>query len=331
MPQHDSLKAASYFRIIHAAVLVFCCMNNVTAQQTTDSPKIITLIEQPATKSIDVRIGEDLFTTYQYGEASKPFLHPVLGPNQIRMTRDFPIKKSKGEANDHPHHKSIWIGHEVNGLDFWSNKGGNIKVKHPPTIDADTNSFIANSSWVTLDGKTICTDETKWTFGFNDRSRWIDCDFSLIASEGRIEINDTKEGTVAIRTHPDLRLKPDEKRGVKKVFGKAFNSQGTSGPAIWGNPASWVAYTGTIHSKSASILLLDHQSNFRHPTTWHARDYGLVAANPFGLSSFQKMKSGAGQVVLGKGQRLSLRYRFVFFDSVVSVADCEAEQRKFQR
>ena len=299
------------------------------AQQEATQARKIEFVEQLEAKSIDVRIGEDLFTTYHYSDDSKPFLHPVLGPSQIRMTRDFPIKQTKGEANDHPHHKSIWIGHEINGIDFWSNKGGNIKASRVPTIDPETNSLMTHSSWTTHTGEIICTDETRWTFGSNERSRWIDCRFTLIASEGDIEINDTKEGTVAIRTHSDLRLKPDKKRGVENVFGKAFNSQGTSGPDVWGQSASWVAYTGTIDSKPASILLIDHPDNFRHPTTWHARDYGLVAANPFGLSSFQKMKRGAGRVLLAKDQRLSVRYQLLFFDSNISPEECSAELSKF--
>ena len=34
------------------------------------------------------------------------------------------------------------------------------------------------------------------------------------------------------------------------------------------------------------VTLMDHPSNLRHPTWWHARDYGFMAANPFGRAAF---------------------------------------------
>ena len=280
---------------------------------------------------IEVSIGEELFTAFNFKETTKPYLYPVHGPGQIRMTRDFPMKETAGEADDHPHHKSIWIGHKVNEIDFWTcRSGAKIVVAAEPSIDTKLSCITAISNWTDANGKVTCSDTTKWTFGANEKSRWIDCKFSLIASEGPTTINDTKEGTVAIRTHPDLRLKPDPKRGVKEVFGNAFNSQGTKGHDVWGQSASWVAYCGTVASKPASILILDHPENFRSPTTWHARDYGLVAANPFGLHDFQQMKKGAGAVKLLKGQSITLRYRFLFFGEIVDAKTAEAEMRKFQ-
>ena len=116
---------------------------------------------------------------------------------------------------------------------------------------------------------------------------------------------------------------------MKEVFGNATNSQRTTGPAIWGQSASWVLYSGSIDSKPASILILDHPSNFRHPTTWHARDYGLIAANPFGLHAFQKMKKGAGEVELAKGQSVTLKYRFDFFAEAVSADVAQARFKEF--
>jgi hypothetical protein len=279
---------------------------------------------------VSVLVGDELFAAYNFRDTNKPFLYPVLGPNQTRMTRDFPMKETAGEADDHPHHKSIWIGHEINDIDFWTCRGGaSIVVGGEPSIDASKNRITANSRWIDAEKQTICTDKTIWTFGFDDDSRWIDCEFCLIASEASLKINDTKEGTVAIRTHPDLRLKADADRGVNAVFGKATNSKGTSGAKVWGEAASWVAYSGTIDSTPASILILDHPSNFRHPTTWHARDYGLVAANPFGLAAFQKLGAGAGQVALAKGQQLKLRYRFQFFAAEISAEQCDQAFDRF--
>jgi len=311
-------------RILQLLTVIICVASSATAFAQNG----IQIEKQNG--AIEVSVGGERFTAYNFKETAKPFLYPVLGPKQIRMTRDFPMKETEGEADDHPHHKSLWIGHEINGIDFWTCKAGaKIVLEGEPAIDSDSNSIKASSKWIGADGVTTCSDTTKWTFGFDDQSRWIDCEFKLIASEAPIKINDTKEGTVAIRTHPDLRLKPAPKRGVKEVFGNATNSQGTTGPAIWGQAATWVLYSGTVDSNAASILILDHPDNFRHATTWHARDYGLVAANPFGLHAFQKMEKGAGEVELAKGQSLTLKYRFVFFDKSVSAEIAEKRLSEF--
>ena len=317
---------ARVFQLVAAVIAITISPeSNALAQQPVAAidKQEISFSANKEKKTIEVLVDSKLFTTFNYGDGAKPFLHPVFGPENLRMTRDFPISKTAGEANDHPHHKSIWIGHEINELDFWTNKGGVIKVDKIPKIDARAGSFSAHSRWISQDGTTVCRDETTWTFGATPGSRWIDCEFKLLASEGSIEITDTKEGTVAIRTHPSLRLKPDAKRGVEKVTGKAFNSTGIKGSSIWGQPAAWVAYTGNIDSKPASIVLLDHPKNFRHPTTWHARDYGLVAANPFGLAAFLGTRKAAGAVTLAKGQSITLKYRFQFFSRVVSANDCD--------
>ena len=274
---------------------------------------------QSVNDRIEVSIGKDLFTAFNYRDTAKPFLYPVFAPDQTRMTRDFPMKESAGEGDDHPHHQSIWVGHEVSGVDFWHCKNGEkILVDGAPVISAEENSVVASSQWIDASGKVICRDQTTWFFGSDDKSRWIDCELILKATESDITIDDTKEGIVAIRTHPDLRLSPDPDRGVNEVFGSAVNSNGSEGGDLWGQPAAWVLYTGQVETKPTSLLILDHPDNFRHPTTWHARDYGLVAANPFGLHHFQKLKEGAGAVKLLKTQTLTLRYRFQFSSEIVT-------------
>ena len=71
------------------------------------------------------------------------------------------------------------------------------------------------------------------------------------------------------------------------------------------------------------IALLDHPKNPRHPTWWHARDYGLFTANPFGMSDFErgKHKRGAGNYAVKQGEKLNLSYRFVFFAGTADEAD----------
>lgn len=58
------------------------------------------------------------------------------------------------------------------------------------------------------------------------------------------------------------------------------------------------------------IAIFDHPDNLRHPTYWHVRDYGLFAANPFGIHDFVPgTPKGTGDYLLKRGESLTLRYR----------------------
>jgi len=125
------------------------------------------------------------------------------------------------------------------------------------------------------------------------------------ASNGDVTFGDSKEGLMGIRTHPALRLKG------KVAKGMAVNSAGDKGKSLWGKKAAWVSYWGPINGKTYGVSIFDHPKNLRHPTTWHARDYGLIAANPFGLHHFQKKPKGAGDYTIKNGEDQTFHYLFV--------------------
>jgi hypothetical protein len=100
-----------------------------------------------------------------------------------------------------------------------------------------------------------------------------------------------------------------------------INSNGAKGePAIWGKQADWVAYTGTVSGKPVTVAAFDSPRSFRHPTTWHARAYGLLAANPFGLREFTKDENKDGSWTVPEGKSLTFRYRVVIYDGELSPA-----------
>ncbi len=306
--------------VILIALVIVCPAQTVETpeQKTEPKPANAQIIEKKISVEKDagaifVKYGEELFTRYDFSSYAKPIFYPVIGPKQIPMTRNWPMKATQGEANDHPHHKSMWLGHEINGLDFWGETTGSVKHDSVVEINSENGSFSVKNDWVSQkDGTIVCTEISAFRFGAVADKRWIDATHIFYASHGDIHFEDTKEGFFAIRTHPDLRLSPDEKRGVEKVFGQAFNSQGTTGKAIWGQKAKWVYYWGPVDEQVVGIAIFDHASNLRHPTTWHAREYGLVTANPFGLHHFQKQDKGAGTHTVKKGDQITFRYRVVF-------------------
>jgi len=280
-------------------------------------------IEEGKDGQYDVKFGDELFTTLHTKGQAKPILYPIIGPYGIRMTRDYPMKEgTPNEAKDHPHQQSLWFTHgDVNGVSFWhlGDDAGRIQtVKVEAVADQGDEAFIRFANqWVDAKGKIQCTDTQTITFhkpvkeGALEYSA-IDYAVTIHASEGDVVFGDTKEGTMGIRTHAGLRIS----NGAKAV-----NSEGETGAKIWGKRAKWVDYVATIDGHPVGVAIFDHPANPRHPTWWHARDYGLVAANPFGIHDFEKKEKGAGNLTLPKGKRITFRYRFVFHSGTTEAAN----------
>lgn len=286
-------------------------------------------------KKVTVRLAGKLFTEYRYTGFAKPILYPVIGPTGVGMTRNWPIRKGvKGEAADHVHHKSLWLAHgDVNGVDFWLEGAKRGKIVHAELLEARADGGRAvirtRNNWVGPDGKTVCADERTMTFSQWAGGRIIDFEIALIASAGDVTFGDTKEGFMAIRTCPPLRLKNDKKRGVTGAGGRAVNSEGVRDKAIWGKRARWVAYWGPVAGKVVGVAIFDHPGNPRHPTWWHARDYGLITANPFGEHHFENKRGRPGDMKIPAGGRRTFRYRFYFHTSDARAAGIAARYAEY--
>jgi hypothetical protein len=281
-------------------------------------------------------VDDKPFAEYIYQGFAKPIVYPIYGPGQVAMTRNFPLRKDvPGEPADHPHHKSLWLGHaSVNGEDFWLEKG---RIENIRIESVDNNSqrvtITAENRWQNRKRETVCTDTTQ--IGFEERAggaRVIDYDVAIHADHGPVTFGDTKEGFMAVRIHPALQLTGDPKHGVVS-HGQAVNSRGVTGKAVWGQRADWVDYFGPIDGQTVGLAMFDHPQNPRHPTYWHARDYGLVAANPFGIREFTKnsptpdpsqKETGDkkdGSLTLEAGKDLRFRYRIVLHRGDTKQAD----------
>lgn len=265
-----------------------------------------------------VEIDGKLFTEYQIKDVPRPFFYPVIGAAGENIVRNFPMKADvAGEPKDHKHHRGLWFAHgSLNGMDFWSEDKEFGKQEHVKfgAIKSEGNkgSFEAETKWVSPDGKTQMTDARKITItALPNGEKFLDFDITLKASEGEVVLGDTKEGTMAIRLCPSLCLKGDG------AMGQAFNSGDVKGKDVWGKKASWVCYYGPDpKGNPVGVTMFEHPKNFRAPTWWHARDYGLFAANPFGQHDFEALpkgqEEGKGNFKIAKGESLALRYRFYF-------------------
>lgn len=271
----------------------------------------------PGPDRFRVAIDGQLFTEYIYRGYPRPILYPVIGPHGIGMTRNWPMKDVPGEAKDHPHHKSLWFAHRpINGIDFWSEFPQAGKTVHDKVLQVHSGTrrglIQTANQWITADGKLIFTDTRTLGFEAAGPARIIDWEITLHASHGDLTFGDSKEGSMAIRTHPNLQLDNDPKRGVTTANGQALTSTGVRGKAVWGKRADWIDYWGQIEGKTVGIAIFDHPANPRHPTWWMARGYGYIGANPFGISAFEGKPPGTGDMKIKANQSVTFRWRFVF-------------------
>ena len=265
----------------------------------------------------------ELVAKYHHKGVSKPYFYPIIGPTGEPVTRGFPMDPQPDEQTDHVHHRSMWFGHrDVNGFDFWSEqpegeaanpKIGKIVHTALGSIRAGSNplEITARNDWLAGEGNLICQDERTYRFAKTAEGfLTIDWDITIKATQGDVTFGDVKDGGMGLRVIPTLRLKPVN--ADQKATGNILNSEGVAGKEAWGKRAAWIDYFGTERKGNPiGIAIFNHPENLRHPTWWHARDYGLVAANPFGIQSFEKTEEPEGRYTIPEGGSLRLRYRFL--------------------
>jgi hypothetical protein len=265
---------------------------------------------------VDVRIGGRPFTTYYFDRSvAKPYAFPLRSAQGTVVTRGFPMTAdAAGEDHDEPHQRAMYFAHgDINGFDFWGEAAFPTWSDHPAstfgrtvfrTLDdiqggADGGSLQATFDLVAPMG-TIAEEIQTYRFAGNEQSRIIDCAFAIHATHGPIVFGDTKEGTFAIRVVKALDSPP----------GQMVNASGATGEkAIWGKRSNWVDYYGRVTGEDVGLAILDHPQNLRAPAYWHARAYGLLAANPFGLKPFTGDRRQDGRYAIPAAGSLVLRYR----------------------
>lgn len=287
----------------------------------------VKLIEKP--DHIRVEIDGQLFTEYHFTGARRPYLYPIIGPTGAGMTRDWPLKEgTPGEETDHVHHKGLWFGHRhVNGAGFWEDSakpGGKLgQIVHEKFLEvkggAEQGTIRARNKWVLDDGgEVIGHDERTIRIHDAKEGRVLDFDITFFAGDKDVVFGDDKDGVMAIRVAETMRVEKHKAKGEKKApvgEGHILNSEGHKDGDAWGKRAKWCDYYGPVQGRTVGVAMFDHPQNPRHPTWWHARTYGLFAANAFGQANFEKLPDkNAGQFTIPAGKSATFRYRFYFHE-----------------
>ncbi len=281
------------------------------------------LIKQQGNQKISIEIDGKPFTDFYIGpQTVKPYLAPLRAASGVVVTRGYPmVANIAGETHDHPHHTGLWFTHgDVNGYNFWANeesqeasgKGkGRVVLTGVERASGGKRSGIIEAlfEWRTATGEALLREARKMTFYSDPQLRIIDFDITL-SPEQKVTFGDTKEGMFAMRLAPAL--EEDQPKGIAepKRTGRMVNAQNKSGEKnVWGKRSAWVDYSGIIDGQPVGVAIFDHPGNPRYPTYWHARGYGLFAANIFGVHDFEHDPSRDGSLTIQPGQPLRFRFR----------------------
>jgi Methane oxygenase PmoA len=270
-------------------------------------------------KEVDVVVDGRPFTTYFFTtDVAKPYFQPLRSVQGTIVTRDFPIENTippehMKDPSLEPHQRPMYFGHgNIDGIDFWGEAvfshysddmvfGRTVFRKLDEVRSGDTGALRAEFELKGPEGRVVADEIQSYAFGGDENSRWIDCEITLVANHGSdLTLGDSKEGTLGIRLAKELNSPP----------GHMVNSAGAEGEkAIWGKRADWVDYDGTVAGEKLGVAVFDSPRSFRHPTWWHARGYGLLAANPFGWREFYRDPEKDGSWTVPQGKQLKFRYR----------------------
>lgn len=310
-----------------------------------------------AQRRVDITVDGQPFTSYIWpATLKKPVLYPIIDSDGLTVTRGYPLAPRPGERTDHPHHDGLWFNYSnVNGYDFWNNSDAIPAVREPKmgtirfdrvvssSSGAHRGELVTESTWIDGSGKPIIAETTRFAFMNHDGVRTIDRTATLHALD-TVVFHDDKDGLLGLRVASWLES-PEAKGGtftdgsghITKVSGASpdasgvyLTSEGVKGEAAWATRGRWCSLTGHTGDHVATIAIFDHPGNPGYPTYWHARDYGLFAANPLGRDNFDKTLATFNYTI-EKGQTATFRYRVVFYPRAVTAAELNREADAFAK
>jgi hypothetical protein len=348
--------------MIHATRTFVLITLAISAVRCAPAPPTgVQVVPDPSHRRVDITIDGVPFTSCIWPTTlKKPALFPLIDADGVTITRGWPLDPRPGERTDHPHHDGLWFNYSnVNGFDFWNNsdaipaarapKMGTIVFDKIVSVKNGPNrgELVTSSTWIDGLNHPLLAETTRYVFAHDGPTRTIDLVVTLKALDRAI-FNDDKDGLLGLRVARWLES-PQEKGGtftdangiatpvaaaantpgVAPPTGEYLTSEGVKGEAAWSTRGRWCGLTGHNDAgHSVTIAIFDHPGNVGYPTYWHARGYGLFAANPLGRHMFDS-KQPALNFTLEKGQSTTFRYRVAIYTHAATVEELNRQADAF--
>src|SRR5215210_121830 len=340
-------------KVLPLVILMLFSVTNSFSQRD----EMVKIVKNDKEQKVDIFIGQKPFTSFLFPDTlEKPVLYPIYTANGTVVTRGFPIHTLPGDPTDHPHHLGLWFNFEnVNGLDFWNNsyaipaekKSGYGWIKTDRILESKSGSkgtISYHANWTNQKNSVLLEETTRFEFSGNDHQRIIDR-ITVLKADTLVTFTDAKDGLLGLRlahaleipTNEDQKFTDDKgnvtivKGGTDKIpNGNYVTSEGKQGNDAWSTRGVWCKVYGKMGNDSISIAMIDHPKNPNYPTVWHARGYGLFAANPLGEKVFTNGKSQKN-LTLTKGESVSFRFRILIDNGkeTISAAELNNQANEF--
>lgn len=266
---------------------------------------------------LHIQIDGKQFATYVWedGKVRRPYFAHVHAPNGVQVTRNRPPVAGKDATDHDTMHPGLWLAFgDVAGADFWRNKG---TVAHAEFVEkpkaTKTGGTFAVRNRYTVGEKTVCEEVCRITITVRKAGHLLDWTSEFTGPE-EFSFGDQEEMGLGVRVATPITVKNG---------GRILNSAGAKNEKeAWGKQADWCDYGGTIDGKEVGVALMPDPANFRR-SWFHARDYGLLVANPFGQNAFARGEKS--KVVVKKGETFRLRFGVLVHAGKVDVGAAYAE------
>ncbi|QDV35695.1 DUF6807 domain-containing protein [Tautonia plasticadhaerens] len=276
-------------------------------RQAEGAPEAPPVAFEDQPDGLRMTIGGEPFATYVFerGETTRPFLEHLHTPRGVQVTRNNPPVEGVDIA-DHPtFHPGLWLAFgDLGGPDSWRD---NDPIRHAGFVEEPQGGpgrgdFVVRNRHI-KGGEVIAEEVCRLTMLVRPAGRLLIWDSEFRPVGGTLALGDQEEMGLGVRLATPL---------AAVNGGRIIDSEGRVNEAgVWGRQADWCSYSGEAGGDRAGILLMPDPGHFRR-SWYHARDYGLLVANPFGRRAFTGGEPS--RVVVEEGEALRLRFGVLVFD-----------------
>jgi hypothetical protein len=293
---------------IPSSIWAVVVLVGLSAHLTRGQQPAVTFSREGA--QLRILIGGQPFARYvwQDSKISRPYFCDLHIPGGPQLTRNHPPVEGKDLSDHATYHPGLWLAFgDINGNDYWRLRSPvrQASFAEEPRGGAGTGSFAVHNVYLSRDGKTvICKETCRITIRVLSAGPLLLWESRFQGGASPVVFGDQEEMGLGFRVATPLCVK----RG-----GRILDSKGHRNEAgVWGKQAAWCDYSGPLGKRWVGITLMPDPGNFR-PCWFHARDYGLLLANPFGRNAFTRGEKS--RVPIPRGKTLVLRFGVLFHSS----------------
>ena len=283
---------------------------------------------------IAISVGGQQVALYVYedSEITRPYFAHLRAPGAPQVTRNHPPIVGKDRSDHGTFHPGLWMSFgDISGSDYWRLAAPTIhdSMLEAPHGGAGKGAFAVHNHYQDQKdvSKTVCEEDVRFTILARPAGYLLLWDSTFYGPQ-EFYFGDQEEMGIGFRVATPIRAETDAEGGIPEGNGTILDSEGRkNGKEVWGNSADWCDYSGTLDGKHVGMTIFCHPKNFR-PSWFHARDYGLLEANPFGREAFGKGEKS--MVPVKAGERFRLRYGvFVHSSSEGKAPDLSAAYKDY--